>query len=120
MLEILAGLIQQFISSIGYAGIFILMLLESTMAPVPSELVMPFAGHLAGLGRFNLYIVILIGTLGCLAGSLLSYFAGKYLGIPFIRKYGKYVLLNEGEMNWTINWLTSTEKKQFLSAGLYL
>jgi membrane protein DedA with SNARE-associated domain len=116
MLEVLAGIIQSFISSVGYVGIFILMALESTMTPVPSELVMPFAGYLAGQGRFSLTLVILIGALGCLAGSLFSYAMGRWLGIPFIKRYGKFFLLNEAEMNWTINWFNKHgEKTIFIS-----
>ena len=107
MIEILSfatGLITGFISAIGYPGIFILMALESTAAPVPSELVMPFAGYLVTTGRFEFIAIILIGASGSLFGSLASYFLGRKYGMPFIKKYGKYALITESDLNWTIKW----------------
>jgi len=83
------------IENFGYVGIFVLMLLESTATPVPSEAVMPFAGFLVHSGKFNMYIVSLVGALGSLAGALISYHIGKFLGREFIIKYGIYVLISE-------------------------
>lgn len=67
------------ISSLGYAGVFVLMLLESANIPIPSEIIMPFSGFLAFQGHFNFWLVALIGALGNLAGSLISYFASSWL-----------------------------------------
>ncbi len=103
-LAFLTGLITGFISAIGYPGVFILMALESTATPVPSELVMPFAGYLVSAGRFTLAGVIIAGTLGCLFGSLVSYFIGKQWGMPIIRRFGKYILISEQDLKWTVNW----------------
>lgn len=81
------------IGSMGYPGIFLLMAMESSVIPVPSELVMPPAGYLAFQGKMNMVAAILCGTLGSLAGAYANYFASHYLGRPLIIKYGKYVLI---------------------------
>lgn len=81
------------IGAMGYPGIFLLMAMESSIIPVPSELVMPPAGYLAYQGKMNMGIAILCGTLGSLAGAYANYFASHYLGRPLIIKYGKYVLI---------------------------
>ncbi|KAB0671477.1 DedA family protein [Oryzomonas sagensis] len=81
------------IGTMGYPGIFLLMLMESSVIPVPSELVMPPAGYLAFQGKMNLVAVILCGTLGSLVGAYANYFASRYLGRPLIIRYGKYVLI---------------------------
>ncbi len=81
------------IGSMGYPGIFLLMAMESSIIPVPSELVMPPAGYLAFLGRMNVAAAILCGTLGSLVGAYANYFASHYLGRPLIIRYGRYVLI---------------------------
>lgn len=82
------------IGASGYPGVFLLMLLESMVFPVPSEAVMPFAGFLIVDGKFTWTGVIIASTLGSIVGSLLSYAIGYYGGKPFIQKFGKYLLLN--------------------------
>jgi len=81
------------IGAMGYPGIFLLMAMESSIIPVPSELVMPPAGYLAYQGKMNMAVAILCGTFGSLAGAYANYFASHYLGRPLILKYGKYVLI---------------------------
>ena len=81
------------IGTLGYPGIFLLMAMESSIIPVPSELVMPPAGYLAYQGQMNMVVAILCGTLGSLVGAYANYFASNYLGRPLIIKYGKYVLI---------------------------
>ena len=81
------------IGAMGYPGIFLLMAMESSIIPVPSELVMPPAGYLAYQGEMNVALVILCGTLGSLAGAYANYFASRYLGRPLIIKYGKYAFI---------------------------
>jgi len=82
-----------------YLGIFFLMALESTVFPVPSELVIPPAGYLASQGKLSLILVILAGTIGSLAGALVNYFVSLKIGRPavlkFLKRYGKYFLLSE-------------------------
>ncbi|QEM66708.1 DedA family protein [Geobacter sp. FeAm09] len=81
------------IGTMGYPGIFLLMAMESSVIPVPSELVMPPAGYLAFQGKMNLAAAIACGTLGSLVGAYANYFASRYLGRPLIIRYGKYVLI---------------------------
>jgi len=81
------------IGAMGYPGIFMLMAMESSVIPVPSELVMPPAGYLAYQGKMDLVTAVLCGTVGSLAGAYANYYASKYIGRPLILKYGKYVLI---------------------------
>ncbi|NOT17205.1 MAG: DedA family protein [Sulfuriferula sp.] len=74
----------------GYAGIFILMALESTVLPIPSELVVIPAGYLAFQGKMNLALVILAATFGSLAGASLNYVFALWVGRPFLERWGKY------------------------------
>ncbi len=81
------------IGTMGYPGIFLLMAMESSIIPVPSELVMPPAGYLAQQGKMNMAAAILSGTFGSLLGAYANYYASHYLGRPLIIKYGKYFLI---------------------------
>lgn len=81
------------IGTLGYPGIFLLMAMESSIVPVPSELVMPPAGYLAQQGEMHIGLAILAGTIGSLAGAYANYFAAHYLGRPLLYRYGKYVLV---------------------------
>lgn len=92
------------ISTGGYFGVFILMALESMIAPVPSEVVMPFAGYLVQQNRFNFWIVLLASSLGSIFGSSLSYYIGFYGGRPLVLKFGRYLLLEEEHLEWTEKW----------------
>ena len=83
------------IGALGYPGIFLLMAMESSVIPIPSELVMPPAGYLAQQGQMHLFIAILCGTLGSLVGAYANYFAAHYLGRPLLLKYGKYFWITE-------------------------
>lgn len=85
----------QTIGTLGYPGIFLLMAMESSIIPVPSELVMPPAGYLAQQGKMSMTLAILCGTIGSLVGAYANYFAAHYLGRPLILKYGKYVFITE-------------------------
>lgn len=99
--ETLFALITDGISSGGYVGIFLLMALESMIAPVPSEAVMPFAGFLIAKGRFEMIWVVASSGLGSIAGSLISYFMGWKGGKPFVLKFGRYLLLDVHHLEWT-------------------
>ncbi len=92
------------ISQLGYAGIFFLMMLESMIVPVPSELVMPFAGFLVAQGSFNAVLVILASTLGSITGSLIFYYIGKTGGHTLVQRYGKYVLVDTEDIRKTEAW----------------
>jgi membrane protein DedA with SNARE-associated domain len=93
--ELIVNYVTAFISAVSYAGIFVLMFLESTMIPLPSELVMPFAGFLVALEQMNLWAAIIFATLGSLAGSLFGYWLGHRFSGRLVRKFGKYFLLNK-------------------------
>ena len=82
----------RFVDQAGYIGVLIMMTLESTFVPLPSELVMPQAGYLAASGKMNIWIAILMATAGSILGSLINYGLAYWLGRPFFMKYGKYVL----------------------------
>lgn len=101
-------LIMSFIGQTGYIGIFLLMAAESALIPIPSEVTMPFSGYLASLGRFNLYIVIIVGALANLTGSLLAYWLGKWGERTFIeeliKKYGKFLLISVDEFHRSEKW----------------
>lgn len=85
----------QTIGSLGYPGIFLLMAMESSIIPIPSELVMPPAGYLAQQGKMSMSAAIFCGTVGSLVGAYANYFAAHYLGRPLLLKYGKYVFITE-------------------------
>lgn len=89
------------LSSSGYAGLVILMALESMIAPIPSEAVMPFAGFLIVDGTFSWFGVIFFSTLGSIIGSMISYYMGYYGGRPLVLKVGKYFLLDKSHLELT-------------------
>ena len=83
------------VSSLGYPGVFVLMLLESSFIPFPSEVIMVPAGYLAFKGEMNIVIVILCGLIGSLAGALINYYLAKSLGRSLLLRYGSYVMFKE-------------------------
>jgi len=93
--------IISFISRVGYLGIFFLMVLESAMIPIPSEIIMPFSGFLVSAGKFGPILVVLAGSLGNLVGSILTYYFGLKVGRAFIIKYGKYVFFKKEHLEFT-------------------
>lgn len=99
--EIISRIAVQILETTTYAGAFILMALESMIAPVPSEAVMPFVGFLVADGKWNLWLAMLATSLGSLVGSLLSYLMGYYGGKPVVLKVGKYLLLNRHDLEMT-------------------
>jgi membrane protein DedA with SNARE-associated domain len=108
MIESIGSWIIHFISTLGYFGVFILMTLESACIPIPSEVTMPFSGSLIASGQFNFWILVIVGTLGNLAGSMLAYWLGWWGQEAVVRKilvkYGKYLLLSEHEYDRSERW----------------
>lgn len=98
VLTFLASLIIEIISRTGYFGVTFLMVLESACLPVPSEIIMPFAGYLVVLNKFSFWSVVMWGTIGNLLGSIIAYVFGIYGGRPIIEKYGKYVLIGKEDL----------------------
>ncbi|MEK6707389.1 MAG: DedA family protein [Pseudomonadota bacterium] len=97
MYEIIDWIVRT-VGGLGYPGIFIMMFLESSFVPFPSEVVMIPAGYLAYKGEMNLVLAILAGTLGSLTGALFNYYLAVKLGRPFLLHYGKYVMFSEASL----------------------
>jgi membrane protein DedA with SNARE-associated domain len=85
----------------GYAGAAFLMALESMIAPIPSEAVMPFVGFQVADGKWNLWLAVLATSAGSLVGSLISYLMGYYGGKPVVLRVGKYLLLDQHDLEIT-------------------
>jgi membrane protein DedA with SNARE-associated domain len=100
LLESLFTWISGVISAMGYQGIALLMAIESCCIPLPSEMIMPFAGWLVATGRFSLWGIALAGAIGCVVGSIPAYYAGQYGGRALVRRYGRYVLMNADHLDW--------------------
>jgi len=95
MLHEIAQTIVEYIGHMGYWGIFLLMFLESTFFPFPSEIIMIPAGYLAFKGEMNVYMVVFVGILGSVLGALFNYYLAMHFGRKFILKYGKYFFIKE-------------------------
>ncbi len=101
MLEQLGFWLVDTIGRLGYSGIVLLMAMESSVLPVPSELVMPPAGYLAYHGEMNLWVALLCGTVGSLAGAYANYWVASKVGRWVFVRYGKWVLLTEKSLERT-------------------
>ncbi|HQR73159.1 MAG TPA: DedA family protein [Sulfurovum sp.] len=99
MLHEIAQTIVGYVGDMGYWGIFLLMFLESTFFPFPSEIVMIPAGYLAYKGEMNLYLAVLAGIVGSIAGALFNYYLALHFGRKFILKYGRYFFISEKTLN---------------------
>ncbi len=95
MLHSIVDFIVQTVGDLGYIGIFIMMFLESTFFPFPSEVVMIPAGYLVHKGEMNMAMVLFCGILGSLAGALFNYYLAIYVGRSVLIKYGKYFFIKE-------------------------
>ena len=108
MLERVLGAVTAFvvaaISAGGYTGIVVLMAIESACIPLPSEIIMPFAGYLVYRGELGLLGVAVAGALGCVLGSLVAYAVGARGGRPAIERWGRYVLLSPRELELAERW----------------
>ena len=92
--------IKSVIATTGYSGIAILMAIESACIPLPSELIMPFAGYLVYEGTMNLCWAATAGAIGCNLGSLVAYEIGCYGGRPLVERYGRWILMGRRELDW--------------------
>ena len=99
ILSALATFTISVISGGGYIGIALLMAIESACIPLPSEIIMPFAGYLVSTGRFDLYLAATAGAVGCNLGSIVAYEVGKHGGRPLALRWGKYLLIGPGEID---------------------
>lgn len=101
IIAVLAHFIIAVISAGGYAGIALLMGIESACVPLPSEIIMPFSGYLVYMGRFNLFWVATAGAIGCNLGSAVAYWIGAYGGRPMVERFGRFVLLDKHDLDRT-------------------
>lgn len=92
------------LSALGYVGVVLLMGIESACIPLPSELIMPFAGYLVFQGQLTLWGVSLAGALGCVLGSLVAYYVGLFGGRPLVRRYGRYLLISHHDLDLADRW----------------
>jgi membrane protein DedA with SNARE-associated domain len=86
------------ISKAGYLGVMLLMGIESACIPLPSEVIMPFAGYLVYTGRFTLLWAATAGALGCNLGSIIAYEIGRYGGRSLVESYGSYIFMGRHEL----------------------
>jgi membrane protein DedA with SNARE-associated domain len=98
ILGALTAFIVATIASLGYSGVALMMAIESACIPLPSEVIMPFAGYLVSTGRFNLQLVAIAGAVGCLLGSYVAYYIGASGGRWFLLRYGRWVLIAPHEI----------------------
>lgn len=97
----IASFIISVISAGGYAGIALLMAIESACIPLPSEIIMPFAGYLVHAGQLKLFWVATAGAIGCNLGSIPAYWLGAWGGRPAVERFGRYVLLSRHDLERT-------------------
>lgn len=95
MIHEIAQFITDQIFDMGYLGIFLLMLIESSFIPFPSEIVLVPAGYLASKGDMDVSLILLASLLGSIGGALINYFGALYVGRKFLLRYGKYILISE-------------------------
>jgi len=100
----LSRFVVSMISTFGYTGIFITMAIESACIPLPSEIIMPFAGYLVTTGQFTMLYVTLAGAIGNVAGSIVAYYAGVWGGRPFVERYGPYFLVSHHDLDVADRW----------------
>lgn len=100
---------------LGYIGLMVLMAIESSFIPMPSEIIIPPAAYLASLGKMNIFIIILMGTLGSLIGAIFNYVLGYYLGRPIVyklseHKLAKFVFVNRDKLEKAENYFLKNSK----------
>jgi len=101
IISALASWIVEIISAAGYGGVVFLMAVESACIPLPSEVIMPFAGYLVSIGQFSLIGAATAGALGCNVGSTVAYYVAARGGRPVLERWGRYVLFGRAELERT-------------------
>jgi len=106
IIENLSNLAIYLIQTLGYWGVFIAMTLESACIPLPSEIIMPFAGFVVWQGNTNMTLlgITIVGAVANLFGSLIAYSVGLKGGRPLLKKYGKYVLITHSKLELADQW----------------
>lgn len=110
IIETLRIWIEYAVSALGYPGIALVMAIENIFPPIPSELVMPFAGFLVNSGRFSLIGVILAGMIGSVAGALVLYYLGLWADEliirRFVRRFGRFMLISEADLDTALHFFS--------------
>jgi membrane protein DedA with SNARE-associated domain len=105
LIDPILQMVKEAIASWGYPGIVIMMAIESANIPLPSEAIMPTAGVLVQQQKMNIHLAALAGALGCLLGSMPSYWLGRFGGRPFLEKYGRFLLLKNKDLELADGWV---------------
>ena len=105
LIDPILQMIRDGVAQWGYIGVAMMMAIESANIPLPSEAIMPTAGILVQTGKMNIHLAALAGAIGCLIGSIPSYFLGLIGGRPFLKKYGHFLLLREKDMELADKWV---------------
>jgi len=105
LIDPILQMIRDGVAQWGYIGVALMMAIESANIPLPSEAIMPTAGILVQTGKMNIHLAALAGAIGCLIGSIPSYFLGLIGGRPFLKKYGHFLLLREKDMELADKWV---------------
>lgn len=106
--------IQHIVRELGYPGLFALIMLESTLVPIPSELIMPFAGYLAHTGDFSLPVILIINSTAAMVGSGICYWIGTAGGKPLLMKYGKFLGVRRKDIERTETYFATHGKSTIL------
>ncbi len=108
IIQHLFGWVTGTIDSFGYYAVAVLMAIESANIPVPSELIMPYGGFLVVKmpGQYSVFGMGMAGAIGCVVGSVASYWLGVYGGRPFVEKYGKYILVHKRDLARADKWFS--------------
>src|SRR5665647_830956 len=114
-MEFFQALFEWYMANLNYFTIALLMAIESTFLPLPSEIVIPFAAYKAAQGDLNVFIVVLFGTVGALSGSLINYTLAYYLGRPLVYRFagsklGKVFLLSKEKVEHAENYFIRNGK----------
>jgi membrane protein DedA with SNARE-associated domain len=104
ILSTLMGFIHGVIAQWHYTGVAVLMAIESANVPLPSEMILPYAGYLVQQGKMNIHWASFAGAIGCVIGSIPSYWLGYFGGRPFLEKYGKWLLLTPHDLDEAERW----------------
>lgn len=105
IISLVVGWIQSVIENMGAWGVALLMAIESCNIPLPSEAILPFAGYLVTKGVFSIHTAAFFGAIGCVLGSIPSYYIGYFGGRSFVEKYGKYFLVSKHDLEVADKWV---------------
>lgn len=105
IISLVVGWIQSVIENMGAWGVALLMAIESCNIPLPSEAILPFAGYLVTKGMFSIHTAAFFGAIGCVLGSIPSYYIGYFGGRSFVEKYGKYFLVSKHDLEVADKWV---------------